>query len=283
MKHASLIVLFVGLLWTFILFLRGNMTKVYEQQQKHVMRPLLANIIRRYPGPCATVNSPWRVPQQDLRIIHGTEVSGGMYPFIGSIFYENMFLCSCCLITPTLALGAAHCLIYTNLTLVFGSVTLNPLSEQAVKRSVTSINIHPDFDSSTYDSDLAVFRFDAIDSVYPACLCYTDVEAPTEFILAGWGLTESGTLSNVLRETRLQRSYFCQQYDQDKHICASNTTLRSGPCGGDSGSPLFFIGPGDVYVVCGVVSRGSKTCVSRPTVFTKVSRYVQWITSFFDN
>jgi len=283
---AAIVVLVVGILLITILMVHSRMSA--KPQPKPATEVVAEEEFVRYKGTCATVASTWAnqptVRESPLlRIIRGTPVVTDKYPFVGAIFFKDMFLCSCCLITPTLALGAAHCVAYMQLNIVFGSATIDKLGTRAVTRDVKKTHIHPEFDTSTFDNDLVVFEIDPVDTIYPACLCYTNKELNdvNDFIITGWGTTETWDVSPVLRETTLKRSITCLQFDPKKHICASNQLLESGPCGGDSGSPLFFAGTNDVYIVCGVVSRGSKTCTSRPSIFTKVPYYIKWITSFF--
>ena len=67
----------------------------------------------------------------------------------------------------------------------------------------------------------------------------------------------------------------------DKMVCAGyddGNTFISG-CHGDSGGPLSCKSPNGKWSVYGVVSWGSTRCngLDRFTVFTKVSKYIDWI------
>lgn len=63
----------------------------------------------------------------------------------------------------------------------------------------------------------------------------------------------------------------------DTQLCAGGEKNKDS-CRGDSGGPLMFQTDG-VWVIAGVVSYGAK-CGSEdiPGVYTKVSKYMDWIT-----
>lgn len=62
----------------------------------------------------------------------------------------------------------------------------------------------------------------------------------------------------------------------EKHICGGVPEGGKGECNGDSGGPMVYNG-----MQVGVVSWSVKPCTrpDYPGVYTKVSRYVDWIES----
>jgi len=64
----------------------------------------------------------------------------------------------------------------------------------------------------------------------------------------------------------------------DTHIGFGMSSGRHfGGCSGDSGGPLVCPNDAGFYRVVGVVSFGDKNCDVKPTVFTEVSKYTDWI------
>lgn len=65
-------------------------------------------------------------------------------------------------------------------------------------------------------------------------------------------------------------------YRQSDHICAGRN--GKGSCFGDSGGPLVVRGSDGTMFQIGVVSYGARRCAERkPSVYTRVSRYMEWI------
>ncbi|XP_076269454.1 mast cell protease 1A-like [Rhynchophorus ferrugineus] len=87
--------------------------------------------------------------------------------------------------------------------------------------------------------------------------------------VSGWGLTETGHPSNVLKEANVKiidDDIICR--GPRSLICAIGTNDET-PCSGDSGSPLIW---NDVLI--GIVSSGF--CFS-DSYYTRVTRYLKWI------
>ncbi|MBN3303233.1 DDN1 protein, partial [Amia calva] len=101
--------------------------------------------------------------------------------------------------------------------------------------------------------------------------------------LAGWGATDpdgynsSSTLKavelTVVRD--LCKQNWRRQFNEFK-ICASRP--MAGGCKGDSGAPLVCKG-----VVEGVLSSGGMPCGFYPSMFTRVSVYLDWIAGILVN
>ena len=54
--------------------------------------------------------------------------------------------------------------------------------------------------------------------------------------------------------------------------------LGKDSCGGDSGGPMVVRKPSGSWYQAGIVSFGPKRCgIGRPGVYTKVSKYLDWI------
>ncbi|MGH0156449.1 UNVERIFIED_CONTAM: hypothetical protein FKN15_031513 [Acipenser sinensis] len=95
---------------------------------------------------------------------------------------------------------------------------------------------------------------------------------------AGWGLMESEGIHKVSKLQEVNMTVFRRMCTAkwgamftEYMICASSP--MEGGCNGDSGGPLVCDG-----VAQGVLSFSSEPCGYFPTVFMKISMYVDWIT-----
>ncbi|CAH0728253.1 unnamed protein product, partial [Brenthis ino] len=110
--------------------------------------------------------------------------------------------------------------------------------------------------------------------------------------VAGWGITETGTLSSILQkvEVPIKAETYCTEYleylerysDPREHtlkFCAGE--IGKDSCNGDSGGPLMLF---EVYkddyrmIQYGIVSYGQEECGSAsPGVYTDITKYMKWI------
>jgi hypothetical protein len=111
--------------------------------------------------------------------------------------------------------------------------------------------------------------------------------------VAGWGKTTSNIfsqLSDKLKdvEVPLRNHDECaanyKQIDQleitDNMLCAGDTASTRDSCNGDSGGPLMLPGSDNSFDLVGIVSFGSTAGCAQgeyPGVYTRVSRYLDWI------
>uniref|UniRef100_A0A2M3ZLZ4 Putative serine protease n=1 Tax=Anopheles braziliensis TaxID=58242 RepID=A0A2M3ZLZ4_9DIPT len=128
--------------------------------------------------------------------------------------------------------------------------------------------------------------------IIPICLPLTEelrMYQPTDSFVTGWGMTEEGQRSSILRYAVLptvaaaECVMLIKELDRmivlDKgHLCAGGNS-KTAHCHGDSGGPLQYISDSNRFVLQGVVSFGVKTCGTKvaPGVFANVSNYIDWI------
>ncbi len=98
--------------------------------------------------------------------------------------------------------------------------------------------------------------------------------------MAGWGVTESGSVSNPLLETTVFITKNCDfTVDTSKQLCCGAVKTASGVCFGDSGGPLMMFNGGK-WTQVGLVSFGQGSCNTQMSaVYTKVVYYLPWIQS----
>lgn len=114
------------------------------------------------------------------------------------------------------------------------------------------------------------------------------------FQISGWGFTENGTASDVLRTLKIPYKYettcaqelppnWADKYNTIDKICAGFVNKNTSVCSGDSGSGLAFKNPDDNrYYLHGLVSLGPTTeegdCDSQQnSLYTKVAFYYEFI------
>lgn len=163
---------------------------------------------------------------------------------------------------------------------------------------VREIIIHPKWDGELGNgNDIAIMRLD--DGLYDngyiefAPLPYEGETLPDGFTcyISGWGLLYTGgpvpaklqeAAINVVAHETCSRGDWWGSIALKSMVCAGGDGITSG-CQGDSGGPLSCKVKGDdVFRVHGVVSYGpSGNCnqVKAPTVFTRVSYFIDWIYS----
>lgn len=172
---------------------------------------------------------------------------------------------------------------------------------------------HDKYRANSFYNDIAVIKL--IENVQfnnfirPACLMQPVHPLFDTVIATGWGNTELGQPSDVLKKVELgvvsasdckhiqQSNSYLRYGIQSSQICAGGAKGKKDTCTGgrfiifahcnlpsyrnlDSGAPIqITINDSCLYQVVGVTSFGSWFCgdVSRPAVFTDVSYYIEWI------
>lgn len=163
----------------------------------------------------------------------------------------------------------------------------SPNSSTRQKQFVRKIIKHPLYSgqpASPYDIALVetFYPFSYGPAVSPVCLPENDDIPMENCFLTGWGETAGVNDKNQLQQLSgnvvdtgsCQKSWGQQGQIVDTQICFGTAT--QGGCKGDSGGPLVCR-KDNHWIQVGIVSWGSPTCKTYPTVFTKVSAYRQWI------
>ncbi|KAK4316738.1 hypothetical protein Pmani_012146 [Petrolisthes manimaculis] len=246
------------------------------------------------------------------RIVGGSETRVHEYPWMILLQItsgRDTFMCGASVITNTQVLTAAHCVDTGTMTktMLTMFVYLPPNSSSVLAiagehdtedntetktQSISSskIVVHPEYNPNTFENDIAIIhlsdtlKFD--DSVQPICLAREDRQYEgKKAIVTGWGTTrEGGDISIKLQEVELTvntnaecRSSYGVSSIADSMVCASESGKDS--CQGDSGGPLVMNDKGIWYQV-GVVSWG-RGCAQAgyPGVYTRVTSYIDWISS----
>uniref|UniRef100_A0A8C6TEC9 Granzyme M n=1 Tax=Neogobius melanostomus TaxID=47308 RepID=A0A8C6TEC9_9GOBI len=228
---------------------------------------------------------PWQISLESGRYGHWSHACGGT------------------LISSEWVITAAHCILYLFtfvrifLSLIFHVLHRDKYSyreEGALTISPAKIIKHYDYNSI---NDIAMLKLDTpvtfTDTIKPACLPEEGAVLPNgaPCYISGWGrLSTEGPGAIILQQALLPVvSYeICSQSDwwsflltRDMVVPEETTHLHFN-FQGDSGGPLNCQNPDGSWAVHGVVSFGSgQGCnvVQKPTVFSKVSSYIDWINS----
>ena len=141
--------------------------------------------------------------------------------------------------------------------------------------------MHPSYDHSIYNNDIALLRFDSPltgynETMLPVCLPSSRTNFPTgtNCSVTGWGKTsQTGWVSNKLRvaqvpilnHTQCKTQYLERTGDivTDRMLCAGYQQGKIDSCKGDSGGPFVCEDRGR-YVLVWSDQLGSRMCPGRP-------------------
>ncbi|NWW42849.1 OVCH2 protein, partial [Pedionomus torquatus] len=235
------------------------------------------------------------------RIIGGEEAVPYSWPWHVSVQISDEHICGGAVLAKEWVVTAAHCFnsreLYRDLWMVVTG--LHDLTEQEYKqkRSVKQYIIHPRFNKTTMDSDIALLQLaeplEFNHYVRPVCLPAKEetVQPSRVCVVTGWGPHKEdrvkGKKLHQLEVPILVRDT-CQSYYinlpskvTQRMICAG-FPLEEGKdsCTGDSGGPLVCSSEDDsgFYTLHGITSWGLGCGrKSYPGVYTNVGVFVDWI------
>ncbi|KAJ0176715.1 hypothetical protein K1T71_007894 [Dendrolimus kikuchii] len=246
------------------------------------------------------------VPPLNSFIYGGEVASAGEFPFVVALGYNKGdgidYNCGGSIISKDFVLTAAHCID-----------TLEGIRPTVVRSGVinisdsnwndeTDVNIadyilHPNYTTNLQYNDLCLLRLSRplqfSLNVHAVCL-ETNHDDPKESLsITGWGQTNSQTLqkSNVLLKTNVTAvslSECSKTFNKNNFrklprglsqemLCAGDPAGAHDACKGDSGGPILVPTIKSQYRLVGVTSFGKGCGSPDPGVYTRVSRYIDWI------
>ncbi|XP_046330294.1 fibrinolytic enzyme, isozyme C-like [Haliotis cracherodii] len=240
------------------------------------------------------------------RIVGGSEATPHTWPWQLSLRRQGSHICGAAILTANYAVTAAHCVdgqVESDMSIVAGGHSLqNPsMFEQAI--DVTYV-MHPSYngDALGFPNDIAILRLatplEFNDGVQPANLVPDDSKdfaGEKDCFITGWGKlggSESG-VPDLLQEvqTDVVTNSACRSALglfpglglSSSHVCVYDSANQaSGACNGDSGGPLVCMSNGQ-YTLIGVTSWGLSGCATdAPSVYTRVSKFLDWVKSNSD-
>ncbi|XP_073691492.1 chymotrypsin-like protease CTRL-1 [Garra rufa] len=257
-------------------------------------------ILLNITGSLCQLNVCGRTSRKD-RIVGGNNATVGSWPWQVSIHCGKGHICGGTLINKDWVLSAAHCFKETPCIFKMYFGLLNQTSSShSETRTARRILSHPNYDSATYDNDIALIELSSsvtfLYNTSPVCLAAANstFAAGTESWVTGWGFLQFSQnpddklLSDKLQEVMLpvvsnsdcENAYKSTSSITDNMICAGWLNQEGkDACQCDSGGPMV-INNGFLWIQSGIVSCG-EGCgdPEYPGVYTRVSQYQKWIES----
>ncbi|XP_017788698.1 PREDICTED: trypsin-like [Habropoda laboriosa] len=250
--------------------------------------------------------------QRPTRIVGGKDAEKGLHPWQVSVHWGDRgrkvatrHICGGSLLTAGWILTAGHCKTLTppfgEFLILAGKYKLGVPEETEQSRLVDKVFVHPRYDGSIAPYDIALMKVERPFQLNPfvstVSLPYPDSVPMGEAVLTGWG--SIGRTRSPETPENLQAAVlpildydFCKE-TLDKVLKPKEknplhtTNVCTGPldgslsaCKGDSGGPLVARNAFGEADVVGIVSWGLFPCggKSAPSVYTRVSAFVTWIT-----
>uniref|UniRef100_A0A8D0W4S5 pancreatic elastase II n=1 Tax=Sus scrofa TaxID=9823 RepID=A0A8D0W4S5_PIG len=241
-----------------------------------ILRSLLPGLTTLSLFTALSCGLPANLPQLP-RVVGGEDARPNSWPWQVSLQYDSSgqwrHTCGGTLVDQSWVLTAAHCISSSRTyRVVLGRHSLSTNEPGSLAVKVSKLVVHQDWNSNQLSkgNDIALLKLASpvslTDKIQLGCLPAAGTILPNNYVcyVTGWG--------------RLQSS--------PQILCSPSQNPpvphNSGLPQGDSGGPLNCQGANGQWQVHGIVSFGSSLGCNyyhKPSVFTRVSNYIDWINS----
>ncbi|XP_035901739.1 venom serine protease-like [Anopheles stephensi] len=232
-------------------------------------------------------------------IVNGFPTLVNEYPMMSALVDgpSKSIFCGSTIVTDRHVLTAAHCLLsrsVANTFVLVGDHNIKTGAETSYSSAMvaSTFTTHPSYNPTAKTNDIALVRTANTIVFNPGvgrvCLPFrfsTSTFDNVRLSALGWGTIDFGApTSDVLLQTTLavEPSSSCSTKLSRTILATQMCTFAAGndTCQNDSGGPLYYTDPNSqlVYEV-GVVGFGVACASSFPSVNTRVTSYLDWITT----
>jgi len=249
-------------------------------------------------------------PAPDPDIVGGTQAGPDEFPFMVALVHAdepNTFQAQFCggsLIDAEWVLTAGHCVHGAPPGDVEVYANDYDLKGDGDRIEVDAIFIHPEYDGSTLENDMALLRLAEPAKVDPGVNDTVRLAIPADWsqfdegdlaTVIGWGDTEEQPPGTPEFPRRLRKAEVPVQSNQDcagaysgfdfpEMICAGFDLGAVDSCQGDSGGPLLIPQGDGTHLQVGIVSWGIGCAdPEKFGVYTRVATYACFIAETIDN